>query len=67
MGHDGLRPCRGSHRAHDHDGMPLCAHHHRDFTVATGHFRDWKKWQRLEWQDDLVKRYRSAYLRQGVF
>lgn len=62
-----LRPVRGSRRSHDHDGMPLCLQHHHDFTVASGYFKDWKKWQRLEWQDDLVRRYRSAYTRQGVF
>lgn len=61
---DGLRPCRGSRRAHDHDGMPLCLQHHHDFTVGSGYFKGWWKQQRLEWQDGLVRRYRLAYSRE---
>ncbi len=69
-----LTPCYGPVEAHhrtgaglalkadDHEVMPLCLQHHREFHGACGAFRDWTKAQRKEWQENMVQLYRPTEL-----
>ena len=41
-------------KASDHDTMPLCTRHHREFHDLSGHFRGWRKMRIREWQADAV-------------
>jgi hypothetical protein len=54
-------------RAHDHDVMPLCWKHHRQFHDATGHFQGWSREQRRAWQDEQTQACQEAYFSPDLF
>ena len=47
-------------KADDSRTFPLCMKHHAEFHNASGHFRDWSKTHRREWQDMMVARFTPA-------
>ncbi len=47
-----------SRKTSDHETLPLCSKHHREFHDATGYFAGWDKRSRRDWQRQAVEMYR---------
>lgn len=49
-----------SQKTSDHETIPLCRVHHREFHDAKGFFDGWDKAERKDWQRTMVNSYRPA-------
>lgn len=48
-------------KASDDTVIPLCDHHHDDFTDRRGVFSSWPRGAARAWQDAQIERYRRVY------
>lgn len=50
-----------SHKAGDETCVPLCDHHHDDFTERRGIFSGWPRGAARTWQDEQIARCQRLY------
>ena len=48
-------------KASDDTAIPMCDHHHDDFTERRGIFGGWPRGAARVWQDAMIERYRRIY------